>query len=91
MTFDDKSASEPRVSETLLPENPGNYSFGDVVDEVCEKLKDRQIKYSIRRIQEMEERLYNLDRELEDFLGKSDFLGKQDFPEKSDFLPQKDR
>jgi hypothetical protein len=85
MTFEDKSAPEPRVSETLLPENPGNYSFNDVVDEACEKLKDRQIKYSIRRIQEMEECLYNLDRELEDF------LGKQDSREKSDFLPQKDR
>jgi hypothetical protein len=85
MTFDDKSASEPRISETLLPENPGRYSFSDVVDEACEKLKDRQIKYSIRRIQEMEERLYNLEKELEDFLKKSDFLGK------SDFLLQKER
>jgi hypothetical protein len=80
MTFDDKSASagEPSISETLLPENPGNYSFGDVVDEVCEKLKDRQIKYSIQRIQNMEERIYNLEKELEDFLGKSDFLPQKD-------------
>lgn len=87
MIFDDKSASagEPGISETLLPENPGDYSFSSVVDEACEKLKDRQIKYSIRRIQEMEERLYNLDKELEEFLGKQDFQGK------SDFLLQKDR
>jgi hypothetical protein len=78
MIFDDKSAhgGEPRISETLrgLPENPAGYSFSDLVDETCEKLKERQIKYSIRRIQEMEERLFNLEKELDDFLGKSDFL-----------------
>jgi hypothetical protein len=85
MMFDDKSASEPRVSETLLPENSAGYSFSSVVDEACEKLKDRQIKYSIRRIQEMEERLYNLEKELDDFLGKAAFL------EKAISFPQKER
>jgi len=50
----------------------GIYSFGDVVDEACERLMDRQIKYSIRRIQEMEERLSGLERELDDFLFKKD-------------------
>jgi hypothetical protein len=68
MIFEDKSASEPRIFETLLPENSGSYSFSDVVDEACEKLKDRQIKYSIRRIHEMRERLYNLEKELDFFL-----------------------
>jgi len=43
-------------------------SFNDVVDEACEKLMERQIKYSIRRIQEMEERLFSIERELDDFL-----------------------
>jgi len=48
----------------------GIYSFSDVVDEACEKLLDRQIKYSIRRIQEMEECLSGLEQELDDFLFK---------------------
>lgn len=44
------------------------YSFSDVLDEACEKLMDKQIKYSIRRIQEMETRLCGLEKELDDFL-----------------------
>jgi hypothetical protein len=44
------------------------YTFSDVVDEACEKLMDRQIKSSIRRIQEMEERLCGLEQELDEFL-----------------------
>ena len=43
-------------------------SFSEVVDEACERLMDRQIKYSIRRIQEMEDRLTELERELDEFL-----------------------
>jgi hypothetical protein len=74
MTYDDKSAFKPRISETLFPENSGSYSFSDVVDEACEKLKDRQIKYSIRRIHEMEERLYNLEKDIDAFLEKAIFL-----------------
>ena len=43
-------------------------SFSEVVDNACEKLMDRQIKHSIKRIQKMEERLSCLERELDDFL-----------------------
>jgi hypothetical protein len=72
MTFDDKSAhgGEPQISEIPggLPENTAGYTFSDLVDETCEKLKERQIKHSIRRIQEMEGRLFNLEKELDDFL-----------------------
>jgi hypothetical protein len=70
MTFEDTSAGEPRISETLgdLPENSDSYSFSSVVDEACEKLKDRQIKYSIRRILEMEERLSILEKDIDFFL-----------------------
>ncbi|MDR2730737.1 MAG: hypothetical protein LBB81_07565 [Treponema sp.] len=50
-----------------MPE-PGLYAFSDVVDKACEGLMDRHIKYSIRRIREMEERLCKLERELDDFL-----------------------
>jgi len=48
------------------------YSFSEVVDSAFERLMDRQIKYSIRRIQEMEERLSGLERELDDFLLQKD-------------------
>jgi hypothetical protein len=43
-------------------------SFDDMLDEVCEKLMDRQIKYSILRIQKMEESLAALEKELDEFL-----------------------
>jgi len=44
------------------------YTFSEVVDKACEQLMDRQIKYSIRRIQSMDERLAELEKELDDFL-----------------------
>jgi len=53
-------------------ENSGISSFSEVVDEACEKLMDRQIKHSIKRIQRMEERLTCLERELDDFLFQRD-------------------
>jgi len=46
------------------------YNFSDVVDRACEQLMDRQIKYSIRRIQSMDERLAVLEKELDDFLSQ---------------------
>ena len=45
-----------------------DYTFNDVVDKACDGLMDCQIKYSIRKIQEMEEYLCNLERELDTFL-----------------------
>ena len=52
----------------------GLYSFSEVVDEACEKLMDQQIKYSIRRIQKMEEQLSSMEKELEIFLFQKDRL-----------------
>ena len=46
------------------------YTFSEVVDRACEQLLDRQIKYSIRRIQAMDERLAELEKELDDFLSQ---------------------
>ena len=57
MTLNEKSAAVPGV-----------YSFTEVVDEACSKLKDRQIKYSIQRIQVMEDRLSGMEKELDAFL-----------------------
>ena len=50
------------------PTVDGLYTFDEVVEKACDGLLDCQIKYSIRRIQEMEESLSNLERELDDFL-----------------------
>ena len=47
-------------------------SFSDIVDEACDKLMERQIKYSIQRIQKMEECLAALEQELDEFLFKKD-------------------
>jgi hypothetical protein len=46
----------------------GRPSFSEVVDEACERLMDQQVKYSIRRIVEMGNRLDELERELDEFL-----------------------
>ncbi|HCC37576.1 MAG TPA: hypothetical protein DEQ14_08150 [Treponema sp.] len=47
-------------------------AFSTVVDETCERLMDRQIQYSIRRIHEMENRLAVLEQELDAFLFSKD-------------------
>ena len=55
-----------------LAENPASTavdtSFNYIVDETCERLKDKQVQYSIRRIHEMEDKLSALEHELEQFL-----------------------
>ncbi|MDR1586130.1 MAG: hypothetical protein LBS57_01595 [Treponema sp.] len=52
-------------------------SFDAVLDEVCDRLMDRQIQYSIRRIHELENRLSGLERELDEFLlQKTDKQGR---------------
>jgi sugar diacid utilization regulator len=43
-------------------------TFDSILDETCERLLDRQVKYAIQRIHEMEQRLTNLERELDEFL-----------------------
>ena len=43
-------------------------SFEHVLDTVCERLKERHIQYSIRRIREMDEKLAKLEEELNEFI-----------------------
>jgi len=43
-------------------------SFSEVVDKACDRLVERQAEYSIRRIQQMQEKLGVLEQELEEFL-----------------------
>jgi hypothetical protein len=45
-----------------------DFTFDSMLDETCERLLDRQLRYSIQRIYEMEKRLIRLERELDDFL-----------------------
>jgi hypothetical protein len=45
-----------------------DFTFDSLLDETCERLLDRQVKYAIQRIHEMEKRLVNLERELDDFI-----------------------
>jgi len=43
-------------------------TFSEVVDESFERLKDKQVQYSIRKIHEMENTLNALEHELDQFL-----------------------
>ena len=71
MILGEKSAAvtggEYSPGQQKMPE-AGLYVFSDIVDKACKGLLDRQIKYSIRRIREMEDKLCVLERELDDFL-----------------------
>jgi len=59
MTLDDRSAA---ITDTE------DYVFSDVVDKACEGLMEKQINFSIQRIQKMEECLSGLEQELDEFL-----------------------
>ena len=43
-------------------------SFETVLDTTCERLRERHIQHSIRRIREMEEELKGLEKELDEFI-----------------------
>jgi sugar diacid utilization regulator len=43
-------------------------SFEAVLDKACEKLQEKQVQYSIRRLREMDEQLGSLERELNAFI-----------------------
>jgi len=56
------------LSQKKLIEKNTSYTFDDVVDKACEGLMDRQVKHSIRRIEEMEKTLADIEKELNEFL-----------------------
>jgi hypothetical protein len=56
------------AGETTSPIS--DFTFDSLLDETCERLLDRQVKYAIQRIYEMEKRLGNLEQELDEFLRK---------------------
>jgi len=49
---------------------PKESSFEYVLDSACERLWEKQVEFSIRRINEMEIKLDIFEKELEEFLGK---------------------
>jgi hypothetical protein len=59
------TAGQPVPGQNALYDD---ISFDSILDETCERLLDRQVKYAIQRIHEMEHRLDNLERELDEFL-----------------------
>ncbi|MCL2411292.1 MAG: hypothetical protein FWC97_06580 [Treponema sp.] len=65
MTSKEKQFKKLQTKSSNFTEN---YTFNEVVNKACEGLKERQIKYSICRIQEMENTLSRLELELDVFL-----------------------
>lgn len=55
----DLDSGDPRAQEP---------SFDAIVKSSCDRLKSTHIRYSIRRIRELEEELDRLEKELDDFL-----------------------
>ena len=83
MTFRKNPADTPppgpnRVKFPVVRQGEGShllpdiYSFSEVVDQACEKLMDRQVQYSLRKIREMDELLSGLEKELDNFLSQKD-------------------
>ena len=56
----------PVIGEKPVPVS--DFTFNTLLDETCERLLDRQVKYSILRIHELEKRLISLERELIEFI-----------------------
>ena len=49
----------------------GETSFEVVLDTVCERLREKYVQYSIKRIREMDEELKIYEKELDEFLSQS--------------------
>ena len=45
-------------------------SFDTVLDTTCERLWERYVRHSIRRIKEMEEELKGFEKELDEFIAR---------------------
>jgi len=65
MMYKEKSKKKSEEKSQVMTDM---YTFSEVVENACEGLMDRQIKYNIRRIQQMEDCLNLLEQELDGFL-----------------------
>ena len=46
-------------------------TFEAMLDTACERLKEKHVQYSIRRIRELDEELSKVEKELDEFLSSS--------------------
>jgi hypothetical protein len=61
----DNNLISNHTSETMR-----DVSFEEALDTACGRLMDRQIRRSLQRLQEMEERLNGIERGLDEFLSQ---------------------
>jgi hypothetical protein len=54
--------------EKQYPVLTEDLSFYEALDSACERLEDKQIQYSIRRLRELDQRLGEMEKELDEFL-----------------------
>jgi hypothetical protein len=66
MNHFNNAQTNAQAEETAAPVS--DIAFDTILDETCERLLDRQVKYAIQRLYEMEKRLDNLESELDEFL-----------------------
>ncbi|MDR1950236.1 MAG: hypothetical protein LBQ38_12655 [Spirochaetaceae bacterium] len=58
-------SEKPGERDSIFSEDP---SFEEVLDHTCERLWDKKVRYSLRRIQEMEDTLGKMEQELDEAL-----------------------
>ena len=46
-------------------------SFDCILDTACDRLREKHIQYSIKRIREMDEELIKIEKELDEFFGNN--------------------
>jgi len=59
---------EKKPEVLIWEHDPKAPSFETMLNSTCERLMEKHIRYSIRRIDEMIEELAGLEKELDDFL-----------------------
>ena len=56
--------------ENDTPVIAGDRLFDIMLDTACDRLREKHIQYSIKRIDEMDEELRQLEKELDDFMSQ---------------------
>jgi len=62
------SSGSAAVTNSLGEAEKDSYTFSEVVDKTCDELMEKQFKYSIRKINEMDKLLSAVECELDEFL-----------------------
>ena len=61
---------EKKPEVLIWERDPKEPSFETMLDSTCERLREKHIRYSIRRLEEMTEELASLEKELDVFLAR---------------------